>query len=49
MKTRKFWPLDYDPEGEIYETLVWDLPGFRRQGKAPRPRMWKPSTGKIGS
>jgi len=29
MKTRKFWPLDFDPEGEIYETLAWDLPGFR--------------------
>lgn len=30
MNTRKFWPLDYDPEGEIYESVVWDLPGFRR-------------------
>ena len=30
MQTRKFWPLDFDPEGEIYETLAWDLPGFRR-------------------
>ncbi len=29
MNTRKFWPLDYDPEGEIYENLAWDLPGFR--------------------
>ena len=33
MKTRKFWPLDYDPEGEIYENLAWDLPGFRRRRK----------------
>jgi hypothetical protein len=31
MMKRKFWPLDYDPEGEIYETLAWDLPGFRPQ------------------
>ena len=30
MKTRKFWPLDFDPEEEIYENLSWDLPGFRR-------------------
>ena len=30
MTTRKFWPLDYDPEGEIYENVAWDLPGFRR-------------------
>ena len=30
MTTRKFWPLDFDQEGEIYENLAWDLPGFRR-------------------
>ena len=24
----KFWPWG-DPEGEIYENLAWDLPGFR--------------------
>jgi hypothetical protein len=29
MITRKFWPLDYDPEGAIYENLAWDLPGYR--------------------
>jgi hypothetical protein len=27
--TRNFWPLDYDPEEEIYESLSWDLPGFK--------------------
>ena len=32
MKTRKFWPLDSDLEGEIYENVAWDLPGFRREG-----------------
>ena len=31
--TRRFWPLDYDPEVEIYENLSWDLPGFKRFGK----------------
>jgi hypothetical protein len=31
MTTRKFWPLDYDPEGEIYENVAWDLPGYRRR------------------
>lgn len=31
--TNKFWPLDYDPEGEIYENVSWDLPGFRRNAK----------------
>ncbi len=36
MSTRKFWPLDYDPEGEIYENLAWDLPGLR-----PRDRTRK--------
>lgn len=28
MNERKFWPLDFDPEGEIYENLAWDLPGY---------------------
>lgn len=27
-RSKKFW-LFYDPEGEIYESLSWDLPGFR--------------------
>lgn len=36
MKTRKFWPLDFDPEGEIYETLAWDLPGFKPGGSRRR-------------
>jgi len=31
MKVRKFWPLDFDPEDEVYETLVWDLPGYRKK------------------
>jgi hypothetical protein len=34
--TPRFWPLDYDPDGEIYENLAWDLPGrrIRRVGKS---------------
>jgi len=35
MKTPKFWPLDFDPEGAIYENPAWDLPGFRRGLVAP--------------
>jgi hypothetical protein len=35
MNTRNFWPLDYDPEGEIYENVAWDLPGFRKHRKPP--------------
>jgi hypothetical protein len=31
MSTSKFWPLDYDSDGEIYENVAWDLPGFRRR------------------
>jgi hypothetical protein len=34
----KFWPLDYEPEDEIYESPSWDLPGLRRK---PRPAMAK--------
>jgi len=30
MDTRSFWPLDFDPEDEIYENVAWDLPGYRR-------------------
>jgi len=38
MDKRKFWPLDYDPEGEIYENLAWDLPGFRRRQSTTRTK-----------
>ncbi len=41
MNKRKFWPLDYDPEGEIYENLAWDLPGFRQPR---RPKRNSPKT-----
>lgn len=30
MSTPKFWPLDYDPEDEIYDSPAWDLPGYRK-------------------
>lgn len=30
MNTHNFWPLDLDPEEEIYENLAWDLPGYKR-------------------
>jgi hypothetical protein len=37
MNKRKFWPLDFDPEGEIYENLAWDLPGYvHHRGDRPR-------------
>ncbi len=29
MIVRKFWLWDSDPEDEIYETLAWDLPGYK--------------------
>jgi hypothetical protein len=35
---RKFWLFDSYPEGEIYENLSWDLPGYRLQQKIGRPR-----------
>jgi hypothetical protein len=37
MSKSKYWPLDYDPEGEIYDNLAWDLPGFRRERRG-RPK-----------
>lgn len=30
MRTAKFWPLDYEPEDEIYDSPAWDLPGYRK-------------------
>jgi len=40
MIKRGFWPFDYDPEGEIYENVAWDLPGYRKNppGKKSRRR-----------
>jgi hypothetical protein len=35
MNTRNFWPLDFDPEEEIYENLAWDLPGYKRHRENP--------------
>ena len=32
MIMRKFWLWDSDPEDEIYETLAWDLPGYKHAG-----------------
>jgi len=40
--TRKFWPLDYDPEVEIYENPSWDLPGFKRTGRRTKNIRTKP-------
>jgi hypothetical protein len=38
MDERKFWPFDPNPEGEIYENLSWDLPGYQLKRKtAPAP------------
>jgi hypothetical protein len=43
MKERKFWLFDPDPEGEIYENLSWDLPGYllRQKGGQPHRRRSK--------
>jgi hypothetical protein len=35
--TRNFWPLDYDPEEEIYDNPSWDLPGFKPARHSVRP------------
>jgi hypothetical protein len=50
MRSPKFWPLDFDPEGAIYENPAWDLPGFKR-GLLARPKAGpRPTkTGKTGS
>ena len=30
-KTFSYWPLDFEPEDQIYENPSWDLPGLRRK------------------
>jgi len=37
MIIRKYWPLDYDPECEIYENPAWDMPGYRKHPKRTKP------------
>jgi len=34
----KFWPLDFEPEDQIYENPSWDLPGLRRTRKSPQAK-----------
>jgi hypothetical protein len=42
MSTSKYWPLDMDSEGQIYDNVAWDLPGFRRPRQRPnRSRLSK--------
>ena len=38
MSNPKYWPLDYEPEGEIYDNLAWDLPGYQRDRKVRSKR-----------
>jgi hypothetical protein len=45
MNERKFWPFYFDPEGEIYENLSWDLPGYRLQRKARQSRRKRAKSG----
>jgi hypothetical protein len=42
MIMRKFWLWDSDPEDEIYETLAWDLPGYKSADAQPRRPASKP-------
>jgi hypothetical protein len=39
MDKSNFWPLDFHPEGEVYENVAWDLPGYtHRHDKRDRAR-----------
>ena len=44
MKVPKFWPLDYDLDDEIYESIIWDLPGYRTKSQR-QPVRRKTGTG----
>jgi hypothetical protein len=47
MSKSNFWPLDTDSEGQIYDNVAWDLPGFRRTRrsvkKSPKQRPAPPT------
>ena len=43
MRIPKFWSLDMDTEGQIYDNIVWDLPGFRPRKPARRERPAHPA------
>jgi len=48
MIMRKFWLWDSDPEDEIYETLAWDLPGYKSgDGKRRRATPKRPDGRKL--
>ena len=32
-----YWPLDFEPEDEIYDTVAWDLPGYRKASRGRHP------------
>jgi hypothetical protein len=35
-QTKKFWPLDYDVEDDIFDSPAWDLPGRSRRTRHPK-------------
>ncbi len=39
----KFWPLDYEPEDQIYENPSWDLPGLRLKSRPTRVKRDSPA------
>lgn len=51
MRTPKFWPLDDDPEDPIYDSVAWDLPGYRntrkRQIRVPSPKSSRHKTTRL--
>jgi hypothetical protein len=49
MSKCKFWPLDFDLEGEIYENPAWDLPGLRRTRGPRRVHRSKPHAKPTGT
>jgi hypothetical protein len=35
---RKYWPLDYEPEPELFDLPGWELPGLRRRASSFSPK-----------
>lgn len=49
MSTAKFWPLDMDPEGQIYDNPAWDLPGRTRRPRATKKSARGTALSKLSS
>jgi hypothetical protein len=49
MSKSKYWPMDTDTEGQIYDNVAWDLPGFRNERLSPEKSTQRRVVGRLTS